>query len=112
MRAEVADTEARGYADMGDLNRAVELYSTAVEHPAGQRNTTIVRAWSAATRARAGDVSGALEHGIPTLMSLSNVSSTRTLSRLKPVRQAVADVPTGAEFREMYDTLCRKVTTG
>lgn len=109
--SEVADTEARGYADVGDLSRAVELYGAAVEHPAGRRNTTIVRAWSAATRARAGDTTGALEHGMFALAGLSDMSSTRTLKRLKPVRDAVADVPAGEEFRDKYDALTEKAAT-
>lgn len=109
--SEVADTEARGYADIGDLDRAVDLYSAAVEHPAGARNTTIVRAWSAATRARAGDTTGALEHGISALKGMSGVSSARTLHRLELVRAAVAELPAGGEFRDMYDTLAGKVIT-
>lgn len=109
--SEVADTEARGYADMGDLRRSIDLYSTAVEHPASARNSTIVRAWSAATRARAGDVTGALEHGLPALQSLSSVSSTRILRRLEPVRTAVAVSRAGTEFCDMYDILSRKALT-
>ncbi len=109
--SEVADTEARGYADVGDVARAVDLYGAAVEHPAGRRNTTIVRAWSAATRARAGDTIGALEHGMSALADLADVSSTRTLTRLKPVRDAVADVAAGEEFRDRYDALTEKAAT-
>ncbi|MBF6202610.1 hypothetical protein IU483_00575 [Streptomyces gardneri] len=109
--SEIADHEARGYADLGDLRRSVELYAAAVERPAGMRNATIVRAWSAATRARLGDISGALEHGFPALMDLSAIASTRTLRRLEPVRTAVDRLPAGGEFRDMYDSLTQKAVT-
>ncbi|MGV9723897.1 helix-turn-helix domain-containing protein [Nocardia beijingensis] len=109
--SEVADHEARGYADIGDLRRSVEMYSAAVEHPAAMRNATIVRAWSAATRARLGDITGALEHGYPALSDLSAIASTRTLRRLAPVRTAVDRVPAGAEFRQLYDSLAHKAVT-
>ncbi|WP_157172889.1 helix-turn-helix domain-containing protein [Nocardia exalbida] len=103
--SEIADHEARGYADIGDLRLSVELYAAAVDHPAAMRNATIVRAWSAATRARLGDITGALEHGFPALSELSAIASTRTLRRLEPVRTAVDRSPAGAEFRELYDSL-------
>ncbi|MBO0854701.1 MAG: hypothetical protein J2P18_13175 [Nocardia sp.] len=106
--SEVADSEARGFADVGDLTRAVDLYATAVEHPAGRRNTVLVRACSAATRARAGDTAGALEHGMSALAGLSEVSSIRTLTRLRPVRVAVADIPAGEQFRDRFDALTGK----
>jgi hypothetical protein len=109
--SEIADHEARGYADMGDLRRSVDLYATAVGRPAGVRNATIVRAWSAATRARLGDISGALEHGFPALLHLSAIASTRTLSRLEPVRTAVDRSPAGADFRDLYDALTQKAIT-
>ncbi|WP_280342474.1 helix-turn-helix domain-containing protein [Nocardia abscessus] len=109
--SEIADHEARGYADMGDLRRSVDLYATAVDRPAKMRNATIVRAWSAATRARLGDISGALEHGFPALVDLSAIASTRTLRRLEPVRTAVDRLPAGAEFRDLYDALTQKAIT-
>ncbi|WP_280492439.1 helix-turn-helix domain-containing protein [Nocardia asiatica] len=108
--SEVADHEARGYADLGDLRRSVDLYATAVDRPAGMRNATIVRAWSAATRARLGDIGGALEHGFPALVDLSAIASTRTLRHLEPVRTAVDQLPAGADFRELYDSLTQKAT--
>ncbi|WP_157172256.1 hypothetical protein [Nocardia pneumoniae] len=109
--SEIADHEARGYADMGDLRRSVELYATAVDRPAGMRNATIVRAWSAATRARLGDVSGALEHGYPALTNPSAMASTRILRRLEPVRTAVDGLAAGTDFRDLYDSLAQKAIT-
>ncbi|WP_454197807.1 helix-turn-helix domain-containing protein [Nocardia sp. Marseille-Q1738] len=109
--SEIADHEARGYADLGDLRRSVELYATAVDRPAGVRNATIVRAWSAATRARLGDISGALEHGFPALVDLSAMASTRILRRLEPVRTAVDQLPAGVDFRDLYDSLAQKAIT-
>lgn len=109
--SEAADQEARGYADVGDLTRSVELYAAAVEQPAAMRNATMIRAWSAATRARIGDIGGALEHGHAALANVPTVSSARALSRLAPVRAAVTDSRSGADFRDMYDSLSRKATT-
>lgn len=109
--SEAADQEARGYADVGDLSRSVELYAAAVEQPAAMRNATMIRAWSAATRARIGDIGGALEHGHAALANVNTVSSARMLSRLAPVRAAVTDSRSGADFRDMYDSLHRKAIT-
>ncbi|MBF6301955.1 hypothetical protein IU459_31070 [Nocardia amamiensis] len=109
--SELASAEARGYADLSELSRSVELYAAAVDRPAGMRNATIVRAWSAATRAGLGDVSGALEHGYPALVDLSAIASTRTLRRLAPVRTAVDQLPAGADFRDLYDSLAQKAIT-
>jgi hypothetical protein len=109
--SEVADHEARGYGDTGDLRRSAELYSKALEHPSGARNGTAILASSAAVRATLGDISGALEHGRAALANLSAISSTRTLRRLEPVRVAVEGVSAGMEFRDMYDSLEQKAIT-
>ncbi|WP_268929627.1 helix-turn-helix domain-containing protein [Nocardia coffeae] len=109
--SEVADHEARGYADIGKLGRAVELYCAAMQHPAAPRNITNIRAWSAATRAALGDINGALEEGMTVLADLSTVSSTRTLRHLEPVRTAAARAGVGADFRAAYDSLDQKVIT-
>ncbi|MFF0490034.1 helix-turn-helix domain-containing protein [Nocardia sp. NPDC004068] len=106
--AEVVDHEARAHADLGDLSKAAELFATAAESPTQTRNATIIRAWSAASRAQLGDTTGALEHGYQALLKLSSISSTRTLRVLEPVRTAVDNVASGAEFRELYDSLARK----
>lgn len=106
--SEATDQEARGYADVGNLAKAVELYSAAIEQPAATRNATMIRAWSATTRARIGDLTGALEHGQAALAGSSAMSSARVLSRLRPLRVAVDDSLIGADFRDTYDDLNRK----
>lgn len=109
--SEVADHEARGYADVGDLGHAFELYCAAMQHPAGVRNATGIRAWCAATRVGLGDLDGALEDGIAVLTDLSTVSSTRVLRALEPVHTAAGQSDAGAHFRALYDALDQKAIT-
>ncbi|MEC3920277.1 hypothetical protein [Nocardia sp. CDC160] len=109
--AEIAGHEARGYADIGELTRAVELYGAAAEQQAGTRNATNLRAWSATTRAQIGDLTGALEEATPVLTSLAKVSSTRTLRVLEPLRTAVDQLTIGSGFRDQFDSLATKAIT-
>jgi hypothetical protein len=114
--AEIGGHEARGYGDLGDLPRSLELHIDAADRAAdrqqaGIRNAITARAWVAATKARIGDLNGALEAGGPVLADLATVSSTRTLRFLKPVRLAVDKFPVGGDFRDQFDALAQKAIT-
>jgi hypothetical protein len=109
--SEVADHEARGYSDVGNLGHAFELYCAAMQHPAGPRNATGIRAWCASTRVGLGDLNGALEDGMAVLMNLSTVSSTRVLRALKPVHAAAVQSDAGADFLALYNSLDQKAIT-
>ncbi|WP_280269724.1 helix-turn-helix domain-containing protein [Nocardia wallacei] len=109
--SEISGLEARGYGDLGDAARSVELYTAAAAEQSGTRNATNLKAWSAAARVSTGDVRGAVEEGLPVLEWLSQVSSTRTLRVLDPVRRAVDEGPVGADFRDHFDALSQKAIT-
>ncbi len=109
--AEIGGHEARGYGDIGDLSRSLELYVSAADQQAGTRNAVNLRAWIATTRAQMGDLTGALEVGTSVIADLTNMSSTRTLRVLEPVRRA-ADSGAGDNFRYQFDTLTKKAITG
>ncbi|NQE89997.1 hypothetical protein [Nocardia terpenica] len=109
--SEVGSHEARGYGDIGDLTRSVELYGATADELSSARNATNLRAWSAATRAQAGDISGALEEGLPVLDDLAEVASTRTLRVLEPIRIAVDQLAAGSDFRDQFDALTQKAIT-
>ncbi|PPJ22152.1 hypothetical protein C5E45_29620 [Nocardia nova] len=110
--AEIGGHEARGYGDVGDLPRSLELYTIAADQQAGTRNAINLRAWIATTRAQMGDVAGALETGTPVITDLSTVASTRTLRVLEPVRRAADDMAAGDTFRHQFDALTQKAITG
>lgn len=109
--AEVGGHEARGYGDIGDLARSLDLYVAAADRQVGTRNAVNLRAWSAATRARMGDIHGALEESRPVLTALMQVSSTRTLLVMDPIRVAVHQLPIGSDFRDQFDALTQKAIT-
>ncbi|WP_282775782.1 hypothetical protein [Nocardia sp. CC201C] len=106
--SEIAGHEARGYGDLGETSRSVELYSAAAAEQTSPRNAMNLHAWSAASRAQVGDVTGAVAEGLPVLASLGEVSSTRTLRVLEPVRRTVEPLAVGSEFCGRFDALAQK----
>ncbi|MCM6777916.1 hypothetical protein NDR87_31540 [Nocardia sp. CDC159] len=102
---EISGHEARGYGAIGDTDRAIGLFAAAVAEQASTRNITNMRAWSAATRAAAGDVSGAIEEGVAVLHALTEVASTRTLRVLAPIRAATEELTAGDAFNDQFDSL-------
>ncbi|WP_327097154.1 hypothetical protein OIE68_46090 [Nocardia vinacea] len=109
--SDVSCHEARGYADIGELSRAVELYGAAADQQVGTRNATNLRAWLATTRVHIGDITGALEEGLRVLHSLAKVSSTRTLRVLESIRTAVDQLAVGSHFCGQFDSLATKAVT-
>ncbi|MGX1805429.1 helix-turn-helix domain-containing protein [Nocardia sp. NPDC055321] len=109
--SEIAGHEARGYGDMGEISRSVELYGAASHKEASTRNAIHLSAWSAAARAQIGDIGGAVDEGLPVLASLASVSSTRTLKVLEPVRSAVDGLALGDEFRGRFDSLTKAIAS-
>ncbi|WP_433204141.1 hypothetical protein ACQP1G_15420 [Nocardia sp. CA-107356] len=107
---EIRCHEARGVGDLGDLAKAATLSAGLALEQAGTRNAANYRAGWATALANVGDIEGATTRGLSVLADLEGeVSSTRTLKLLAPVR----DVAEGYsdEFRQRFDDLARRVTT-
>ncbi|MFJ9370519.1 helix-turn-helix domain-containing protein [Nocardia sp. NPDC101769] len=102
---EVRCHEARGHSDLGNLAKAAELHSDLALEQAGTRNAVNYRAGLAAALADIGDVQGAISVGTPALEQLREVSSTRTLRLLDPVRSAVQP---DSVFAMQFDDLASK----
>lgn len=110
--AEIRGHEARGLSEIGHQRRAIELFELACGEHAGPRNTVNIRAWTAAARVRAGDVTGALHEGLEVLTHLEqSVTSPRTMRTLEPVVAATRDTSAGEGFRARYRALTTTETT-
>ncbi|WP_327145389.1 helix-turn-helix domain-containing protein [Nocardia sp. NBC_01327] len=110
-RQEILGHEARGSADLGDFDRAFALFETVAAGQGNDRNDANLRAWTANTHARRGDLTEAVNHAMPVVTEFAELSSPRTLRVLEPVRQAVDQLAIGGDFRHQFDTLARKVIT-
>ncbi|WP_067708182.1 helix-turn-helix domain-containing protein [Nocardia yamanashiensis] len=110
-RLEIVGHEARGWADLGEFDRSVALFEGATGGDGGARNDANLRAWSAATRARMGDLHGALGEALPVVVDLAEVSSARTLRVLEPVRVATTHLAVADDFGRQFDLLSRKAIT-
>lgn len=101
--AELRGHEARGYGDLGDWARSVQVFDEILsgDEPDSPRNATHTSAWAASAKARLGDVSGALDTGHGVLTELESVASVRTLRVMEPVR----DIDPGGDFRDRFDQL-------
>lgn len=103
---EIRGHEALALSDIGHHSRAIELFELACGEHASPRNTANNRAWTAAARARTGDITGALDEGLQVLTQLEqSVASPRTLRALAPVYTAARNSPQGEEFGARYSTL-------
>ncbi|MGK8558581.1 helix-turn-helix domain-containing protein [Nocardia gipuzkoensis] len=106
---EIRCHEARGVGDLGDLERSAILSSSLVLEQAGARNAAAYRAGWAAALAKIGDISDAVTQASAVLSELEKqVSSTRTLKLLEPVR-ATAGVHDDS-FNQRFDDLVRRAT--
>ncbi|MEV6323661.1 helix-turn-helix domain-containing protein [Nocardia sp. NPDC051787] len=106
---EIRCHEARGVGDLGDLEKSAVLSSSLVLEQAGARNAAAYRAGWAAALAKAGDIGAAVTQASAVLSELEKqVSSTRTLKLLEPVRTAsgVHD----DSFNQRFDDLVRRAT--
>ncbi|MEV5833472.1 hypothetical protein [Nocardia sp. NPDC052112] len=107
---EIRCHEARGTSDLGDSAKAVTLSAGLALEQAGARNAANYRAGWAAALANVGDLESATDQGLSVLSDLEReVSSTRTLKLLAPVRDAAEGY--SDEFRYRFDNLARRVTT-
>ncbi|WP_454197909.1 helix-turn-helix domain-containing protein [Nocardia sp. Marseille-Q1738] len=106
---EIRCHEARGIGDLGDLEKSAVLSSGLALEQAGARNAAAYRAGWAAALAKVGDIGGAVIQASAVLSELEKqVSSTRTLKLLEPVRAA-----TGMHddsFNQRFDDLVRRAT--
>ncbi|MFI6364962.1 helix-turn-helix domain-containing protein [Nocardia sp. NPDC050630] len=103
---EIRCHEARGIGDLGNLAKAATLSAGLALEQAGARNAANYRAGWAAALANAGDIEGATDQGLSVLTNLEReVSSTRTLKLLAPVRDAVEGH--SDEFRQRFDDLAK-----
>jgi hypothetical protein len=101
--SEIRGHEARGWGDIGDLRKSIDLLDAAATEERGTRNALNARAWSAAAHARIGDIPAAVDVGMMVLTELQKVTSGRTLRVLEPV--TATDHPAAAEFREAFTAL-------
>lgn len=108
---EILGHEARGSADLGDFTRAMEMFTSVAEGDNSGRNDANLLAWSAATRARMGDLNGALDDALPVVTEFTDLSSARTLRVLDPIRVAVDQLAIGSDFRRGYDLAQKAITT-
>ncbi|WP_327140706.1 helix-turn-helix domain-containing protein [Nocardia sp. NBC_01327] len=108
--SEIRFHEARGYARLGNTDRAVQIFNE-MERDAPGRNTTFYRAGKAATFASGGDFANAISESLPVLADLADgLASPRTIKMLEPMRLSVADLPVAEEFRRRFDALACTVT--
>ncbi|MEU7767005.1 hypothetical protein AB0B25_17985 [Nocardia sp. NPDC049190] len=98
--AEIRGHEARGYGEIGEIRKSIELLDAAAAEEKGTRNAVNDRAHAAAAHARMGDIPAALALGTAVLSELENVTSGRTLRVLAPIR--TSDHPAAEEFRERF----------
>ncbi|MGX1811021.1 helix-turn-helix domain-containing protein [Nocardia sp. NPDC055321] len=108
---EILGHEARGSADLGDFDRAFTLFDTVAAEQGNDRNDANLRAWTAVTHVRRGDLTEAVNHALPVVTDFADLSSPRTLRVLEPVRHAVDRLAIGGDFRHQFDTLAEKVIT-
>ncbi|MFI5716029.1 hypothetical protein [Nocardia sp. NPDC051750] len=101
--AEVRGHEARGYGDVGDLRKSIELLKTAAAEERAPRNAVNDRAHAAVAHAQLGDLSTALAVGAGVLAEFENVTSDRTLRVLEPLRDT--DHPAAEEFNDRFVAL-------
>ena len=98
--AEIRGHEARGYGDIGEISKSIELFEAAAAEETGARNAAHMRAWTAAAHARIGDIPTAVAMGVPVLAELENIASSRTLRVMEPIR--TTDHPVAEEFRDRF----------
>ncbi len=101
--AEIRGLEARGYGEIGEIRKSIELLDASASEEAGTRNAVNDRAHAAVAHVRMGDIQSALALGTAVLTELENVTSGRTLRVLDPVR--TVDHPAAEEFRDRFAAL-------
>ncbi|WP_039827298.1 hypothetical protein [Nocardia testacea] len=101
--AEIRGHEARGYGEIGEVRKSIELLYAASAEERGARNAVSDRAHTAVAHLRMGDIQSALSLGTAALTELENVTSGRTLRVLAPIR--TVDHPAAEDFRDRFASL-------
>ncbi|MEU1982747.1 hypothetical protein [Nocardia sp. NPDC019395] len=101
--AEIRGHEARGYGEIGETHKSIELLDTAAAEEPGTRNALNDRAHAAVAHARMGDISAALALGTAVLAELEHITSSRTLRVMEPIR--TSGHPAAEEFRHRFAAL-------
>ncbi len=101
--AEIRGHEARGYGEIGELRKSIELLAAKSSEKRSTRNAVSDRAHAAVAHVRMGDVQTALTMGTGVLSELEKVTSGRTLRVLEPIR--AVDHPAAEEFRDRFTAL-------
>jgi transcriptional regulator with XRE-family HTH domain len=110
--AEIGVAEAKGQMYLGAPHMAVRLYQESLtDDSLSPRNRLNYRAQLAAAFAANGDNAAAISEGMAVLPALeTNVTSTRTLRELQPVRGA-AEQAGNEEFMIRYDQASKRTTS-
>lgn len=101
--AEIRGHEARGYSELGETHRSIELLDAAAAEEPGTRNAINDRAHVAVAHARIGDIRAAVAVGTSVLAELETVTSSRTLRVMEPIR--ATDHAVAGEFRDRFAAL-------
>ncbi|RDI48237.1 hypothetical protein [Nocardia mexicana] len=103
---EVRSSEARAHGDLGDPARSAGMFATSAVEAMTPRNSACYRALWSTSLIKVGDVKEAVAQGLPVLAEVERkeISSTRVLRFLEPVRNALGDDPDN-EFVNRFDTL-------
>ncbi len=101
--SEVRGHEARGLGEIGETRKSIALLEVAAAEETSTRNAANDRAHAAVAHARMGDVESALALGTAVLADLENVTSSRTLRVMEPIR--TIHHPAAEEFRDGFAAL-------
>jgi helix-turn-helix protein len=110
--AAITAGEARGLANLGDLDAALTRYQECL---AGQDLLPLSRAWTyaqfASDLAKGGDTGGAITAGMEVLPFFEKgLTSIRTLNDLRPVRPLAGKASAGEEFCARFDAAERSLS--
>jgi hypothetical protein len=105
--SEITVHEAKGRSYLGDPHSASMLYRACLDETGlSPRNRANYQAQMAATLAVSGEAVEAISEGLAVLPALEGkIASPRTITELRPVRQAAQD-RANEEFCSRYDALC------
>ncbi len=108
--AEITETEATGYLDIGDAARSTVLYRQVLAFDLTPRNRASCGAGLADALLMQGARQEAVATAIDVLLALeTEVTSSRCLNRLRVVRKAAGSTAGGQEFRERFDAAKRSL---
>jgi len=102
--AEITETEATGYLNLGDAARSAMLYQQVFACELSPRNRASYGAGLAGALLRQGAPQEAIAAATEVLPALEGgVTSMRCLNRLRPIRRAAGNIAWAQGFRERFD---------